>query len=329
MTRKQKKYAKFGLSIALTIFILVNLIIIIQAYKLTHFNESAKPLTPDYKPSLTEMAKIAVCGLDVPKPKIKQYPDRPYKTIYIAQKTDKQLETWLLHTDSIKQGVAIAFHGYMDEKSSMLDRAYPLLDMGYDVLLVDFMGAGGSYGLQSTIGYLEAENVKAAYDYTIDSLKEDKVVLVGFSMGAVAIMKAQHDYDMLVKALILEAAYGTFQGTVNKRLDKFDMPHWPVSWLFTFWTGIINGYNAFDANPQDYGKAIHIPTLVMCGGKDPNIPQEETQLIYDQLASDKKELVFFPESPHETYLLKYPDKWKETVYQFLKEINSLDIYNEY
>jgi len=329
MTHKQKKCVKIGLSIVITIFILVNVIIIIQAYKLTHFNESAKPLTADYSPSFTEMVKIAICGLDVPKPKTKQYPDRPYKTLRIKEKDNKQLEAWLLHTDSVKQGIAIAFHGYMDEKSSMLDRAYPLLDMGYDVLLVDFMGAGGSYGLQSTIGYLEAENVKAAYDYALDSLKEDKVVLIGFSMGAVAIMKAQHDYNMLVKALILEAAYGTFQGTVDKRLDKFNMPHWPASWLFTFWTGIINGYDAFEANPKDYGKAIHIPALVMCGGKDPNIPMEETQLIFDQLDSSKKELVFFPDSSHETYLLKYPDKWKETVHQFLQKINSLDIYNEY
>ncbi|WP_163307656.1 alpha/beta hydrolase [Dysgonomonas sp. 521] len=319
---------KISISAVLIALILINAATFIQAYKLTHFSESAKPIMPGHEPSFAEMVKVAVCGLDVPRPKTKAYPDRSYETIQIRSDSDKVLEGWLLRTDSLKHGMAIAFHGYMDEKSSMLDRAYPLLDMGYDVLLVDFMGAGGSYGSQSTIGYLEAGNVKASYDYATTTLKEDKIVLIGFSMGAVAIMKAQYDYDMPVRGVILEAAYGTFKGTVDKRLDRFGLPRWPASSLFTFWTGIINGFDAFKANPQDFGKKIYVPALVMCGGNDPNIPQEETQLIFDQLASKCKELVFYPESRHETYLLKYPDKWKSTVQQFLHEIELRDIHHE-
>lgn len=328
MNKKHKKYIKISISAFLIALILVNVAIFIQAYKLTHFSESAKPIVPEHEPTFTEMVKVAIFGLDVPRPKTKVYPDRPYETIHIQSDSNKILEAWLLRTDSLKQGIVIAFHGYMDEKSSMLDRAYPLLDMGYDVLLVDFMGAGGSYGSQSTIGYLEAENVKASYDYVTETLKEDKIVLIGFSMGAVAIMKAQHDYDMLIQGIILEAAYGTFKGTVDKRLDRFGIPHWPASSLFTFWTGIINGFDAFKANPQDFGKKIYVPALVMCGGNDPNIAQEETRLIFDQLASRNKELVYYPESKHETYLLKYPDKWKSTVHGFLHKIELRDVYHE-
>ncbi len=328
MTRKQKKYIKIGIGAIVIVFLLINIAIIIQAYKLTHFSESAKPISVGYKPTISEMIKIAACGLDIARPTTKQYPNCSYKSVYIHVDEGKQLEAWLLHTDSLKRGIALVFHGYMDEKSSMLDRAYALLDMGYDVLLVDFMGAGGSYGNQTTIGYLEGDNVKASYDYVIKELKEDKIIMMGFSMGAAAIMKAQHDYNMLTSALILEAGYGTFKGTVSKRLDRLNIPHWPVSDLFTFWIGVINGFNAFDANPQEFGKEIHIPTLMMCGGKDPNIPKEETQLIFDQLASDKKELVFFLDSPHETYLAKYSDKWKDVVSHFLQEMNSMDVYSE-
>ncbi|MBS5797307.1 MAG: alpha/beta fold hydrolase [Dysgonomonas mossii] len=328
MIRKQKKYIKISIGAIMTVFLLINIAIITQAYKLTHFSESAKPLSLNYKPTTSEMIKIAVCGLDIARPTTKQHPNCSYKSVYIYVDEGKQLEAWLLHTDSLKQGIALAFHGYMDEKSSMLDRAYALLNMGYDVLLVDFMGAGGSYGNQSTIGYLEANNVKACYDYVIKELKEDKIIMIGFSMGAAAIMKAQHDYNMQVSALILEAGYATFKGTVNKRLDRINIPHWPASQIFTFWTGVINGFNAFDANPLEFGKDIHIPTLLMCGGKDPNIPKEETQFIFDQLGSNKKELVFFPESAHETYLDKYSDKWKDVVSHFLQEINSLDVYSQ-
>ena len=325
---KLKKIIKIVIFSIVAIFLLINIAIIIQAYSLTHFKENAKPITPDYKPTLSETIGIAVFGMDIPKPEAKEHPDRPYKTLHFTDANGRKLEAWLLTTDSVKQGLAIIFHGYMDEKSRMLDRAYVIADMGYNVMLVDLMGSGGSSGTQTTIGFFEAENVKAAHDYAITELHEDKIVLFGFSMGAVAIMKAQHDYSMYANAIILEAPYGTFKGTIEQRLDKLHIPHWPASTLFTFWAGTINGFNAFEANPQDYGRKIFIPTLLMCGGKDQYIPTEETQLIFTQLSSNKKTIKIFPESLHESYLLKYPDEWKSTVYNFLHKLELLDVYNE-
>lgn len=326
--RKYKKILKTTLWVIVGLFIILNVEIIIQAYSVTHFNEKAQPIDPEHKPTFGEIVSTVVCGMDVPRPQTRQMPTRSYETIFIPVDKDRKLEAWLFRTDSIKHGIVLGFHGYMDEKSSMLDRTYPLLDMGYDVLLIDFMGAGGSYGNQSTIGFLEAENVKVAHDYVISNLKEDKVILAGFSMGAVAIMKAQADYNLLAHALILEAPYGTFKGTVNARVKQMGIPRWPTTDMLTFWIGCINGFNAFKLNPEDYAKNIYVPTLLMCGGKDPHIPQEETQGIYDRLGTEKKKIEIYPESLHESYLLKYPDEWQLTVLNFLNKLEQLDVYNE-
>ncbi|GAB6009458.1 alpha/beta hydrolase family protein [Dysgonomonas reticulitermitis] len=328
MTKKQKKYIKITISIIIILFIVLNAGIIVQSYSLTHFDENAKPMDPEYEPTFKETIGIALFGLDMPKPKARQYPNRHYETLYISAGENRKLEAWSIHTDSIKYGTVLCFHGYMDEKSSMLDRAYAFLDMGYDVLLIDFMGAGGSYGNQTTIGFLEAENVKAVHDYTVSALKEDKIIMAGFSMGAAAIMKAQADYDLLTQGLILEAPYSSFKNAVGNRIGKLSIPKWPAADLFTFWTGVINGFNAFKANPQDYAKKINVPTLLMCGGKDQNIPTEETFHIFDQLAGSKKKLEIFPESTHQSYLIKYPKEWYAVTYKFLNELEQLDIYNE-
>lgn len=328
MTKKQKKYIKIIIGTVIILFIVLNAGIIVQSYALTHFDEKAKPIDPGYEPTFKETVGIALFGLDMPRPKAKQYPSRRYETLYIPAGEDKKLEAWSMHTDSIKHGTVLCFHGYMDEKSTMLDRAYAYLDMGYDVLLVDFMGAGGSYGDQTTIGFLEAGNVKVVHDYTVSVLKEDKIIMAGFSMGAVAIMKAQADYDLFTQALILEAPYSTFKNAVGNRIDKLGFPKWPTVDLFTFWTGVINGFNAFEANPQDYAKKITVPTLLMCGGKDQNIPTEETHHIFNELASRKKQLEIFPESTHESYLIKYPKEWHTITYNFLNKLEQLDVYNE-
>ncbi|NDV79053.1 alpha/beta hydrolase [Dysgonomonas sp. 511] len=317
---KRKLLSRISISIV-TIFIIINIAIIIQAYRLTHFVEEGEPLKVDYKPTITETIKIAIFGLEVPKPRPNKYPNRKYSTILIPESKDKHLEAWLLQTDSLSKGLVIGFHGYMDEKSSMLDRTYALLDMGYDILLVDCMGAGGSYGLQSTIGYKEAQNIKSAYQYAQKELSPSRTILVGFSMGAAAITRAIYEYEIKPDAIVLEATYGTFRGTVNKRLDKLNLPHCPISDIFVFWTGVINDYNAFDMNPQEYAKEIRMPALVLCGGKDPNIPIEESEFIYSQLTSRTKQIKIFPESVHESFLVKYPEEWKKTIEQFLETIN--------
>lgn len=327
-SKKYKKALASGLIIVLVLFILLNAFMAIHAYRLSHFEDGAAPLTPDYKPSFTETMKIAFCGLDLPRPYTKQYPSASYDSLNIPIGDGKQLDAWLLKTDSLKQGLVIAFHGYMDEKSSMLDRAEVLLNMGYDVLLVNFMGAGNSYGSQTTMGYLEAENVVASHNYAIEELGEENIVLLGFSMGAVAIMRAQSEHNLLAKALILEAPYGTFTETVNARLRQYNIPSFPACEIFTFWFGKLNGFDGFEANPQNYGEDIHVPVLLMSGGQDQNIPIKETQAIFDRLATKHKEMKIFDESQHESYLKRYPHEWSETVYQYLSNLNKLDVYHE-
>ena len=51
----------------------------------------------------------------------------------------------------------------------MLDKTEEFLKMGYSTLLVDFMGAGGSEGNQTSIGFHEAEEVKTVFDHLSES----------------------------------------------------------------------------------------------------------------------------------------------------------------
>lgn len=321
-----KKTLKIIIATIIVVVVVVNAIIAIQAYSLSHFKNDASEIKPNHSPSVGEMIKITFTGLDVPRPQVKQYPPQPYDSIYIPCGDDKKLHGWVLRTDSLKRGLAITFHGYMEEKSAMLNKALLLKDMGYDILMVDFMGAGRSYGDQTTLGYIEAENVKAAYDYAISEMKEDNVLFLGFSMGAVAAMKAQHDYDMPVKGVILEAPYGNFSGTVNARLDLFGLPHFPLSDIFTYWFGKLNGFDAFHANPEEFSKKIFSPTLLMCGSKDQYISEDEIRTIFENLGSRNKEVIFFPESTHESYLIKHSEEWKMTVSEFLRKIDKMDVF---
>lgn len=322
MTKKKlKKIGLISLCSVIALFILINISIIIQAYSISHFKESATiARSYDSEPNFLEAVKMAVCGMDVPRAHTKHYPTQHYDSLYIPINNNMQLEAWILRTDSVKKGLIIGFHGYTDEMSFFLDRTDFFMQQGYDVLLVNFIGAGNSSGNNTTIGYAEAENVKDVYNYASKQMHEENIILTGFSMGAVAVMKAQCDYNFQTKAIIIEAPYGTLQSTINARVELLHLPRFPVGNLFTFWFGKIHGFDAFSLNPQDYAKKITVPSLLMCGGKDQYIPESETQTIFDHLASTKKQVKIFPESPHQSYLVKYPDEWKATITHFLGSI---------
>ena len=115
------------------------------------------------------------------------------------------------------------FHGFTGDKSQILDRANEFLSLGYSVLLVDFMGSGGSEGNQATIGYHEAKEVKTCFDYLLQN-NEENIYLYGTLMGAAAILKSIKDFDLRPKGIILECPFGTMYKTVANRFSSMGLP---------------------------------------------------------------------------------------------------------
>jgi alpha-beta hydrolase superfamily lysophospholipase len=309
---KQRRYIKGVLWFLLVVFILLNGIAYMHAYRFTHFIDKPIQKTSEQLSS-TDKLKLLFTGVSNPKPKAKEVPKQPYEVITIQ--SNKRLECWLLRAKEPKGTVAL-FHGYGGQKASILDKAEAFLQMGYNTLLVDFMGSGGSEGVQTTIGYKEAQEVKDCFKY----LKQQgyaNIHLFGTSMGAVAIMRAMAEYKLQPTSLILECPFGTMYQTVEARFKMFQVPAFPMAGLLMFWGGVQNGFWAFSHNPVDYAKAIKCPTLLLYGLKDPKVSKEEIEAIYANIEA-KKQLVFFPLAGHENYLLKYKQEWITTIKPFLQ-----------
>ena len=85
-------------------------------------------------------------------------------------------------------------HGVGDSLESFTDFASRLNARGHTVLLLDFRGHGGSDAAYTTLGGREREDVRAAAQSLRDrGLAGSGLVFVGFSMGAVAVLRAAVD----------------------------------------------------------------------------------------------------------------------------------------
>jgi pimeloyl-ACP methyl ester carboxylesterase len=187
--------------------------------------------------------------------------------------------------------------------------------MGYNALLVDFMGVGGSEGKQTTIGYYEAEEVKTVADY-LQKKGEKNIILYGTSMGAAAVMRAVSENNLAVNSLILECPFGSMLKTVQARFNNMNVPSFPMANLLVFWGGIQNNFDAFSHNPALYAKNISVPTLLLYGEKDLEVSKEEITEIFDNLHG-QKEFKSYPLAGHENYLRLYDKEWTRDVSEFL------------
>lgn len=308
-----RRLGKFLSVTFIVVFLLANIMAFFHARKFTHFDQEVTQRVDPSKVPFLQKLKIMFTGVSLPRPVTRCEPSRPYKTIMLQ--SNVRIACWEMIVDQAK-GTVVLCHGYGGEKSDMLERAYVFMDMGYNVLLPDFMGAASSEGIQCTIGFKEADNVKTCVDY-LQQKGVKNIYLMGASMGAAAIMRACCVHRLPVKALILECPFGSMRQTVKNRFETMGIPAFPLSDMLVLWGGVQNGFNAFSHNPEDYARQINIPVLLLAGGKDDRVKEFEILNIYHHLAG-KKFLKTYPLAGHESYLNKYKQQWEADVGSFMK-----------
>lgn len=314
MEKHKRKKLKKRLILSLSLlFLFMNVIAFFHAYKLTHFaaTDSIKTKSSNQL-SASEKVETILFGVTNPKPINTTFPSQKFETVLL--KSNKEIECWSIKAENPK-GTVVLFHGYSGNKSSMLDKSDVFLKLGYATFLVDFMGSGNSEGNQTTIGFKEAEEVKTVFNY-LKEKGEKNIFLFGTSMGAVAIMKAENDYQLSPKGIIIECPFGSMYQTTAKRFSNMNVPSFPMAGMLLFWGGTQNGFWAFGHKPTEYAKKINCPTLLLYGEKDNRVSQEEIDVIYANLSGEKV-LKTYPLSGHENYLNKYKKEWTADVGAFL------------
>lgn len=309
------KQPKRILNFLVIIIICTNIIAIFHAYRFTHFSEESTERTPNPDElSFTEKLATLLFGVSFPKSRNHTKPSLAFETIRLG--IDNGMECWKLTVPRAK-GTVILFHGYGGTKATMLDKAEVFRNLGYNTLLPDFTGNGGSKGYETTIGFYEAKQVKTCYEYLQD-IGEQNIILFGTSMGAAAILKALNDYEHLrPTAALMECPFGSMYETVCARFQMMNIPAVPMAGLLVFWGGTLNGFNAFAHNPAEYATEVKTPTLLMYGAKDEKVSLKETQEIFTHL-NGPKALRIYPNASHENYLIKYRTEWTEDVSNFLQ-----------
>jgi alpha-beta hydrolase superfamily lysophospholipase len=294
-----------------------------QARAMTHFTDSKhRTLSPE---SLSAFQKIEVIftGVRITRPENLTTPadvDLPFETFRFGGPTHDDCEAWYIPGDG--KTLIIGFPGYVASKSSLLGAAVVMHEMGCDVMLVDFRGAGGSKGNQTTVGFTEAEDVADATDFAGRRWPGEREILYGQSMGGAAILRAIAQLHVSPQGVILESVYDRLLSTVNNRFHAMGLPAFPLARLLMFWGSVQMGYDAFDNNPSEYAEKANCPVLLMQGGKDPRVTDAEARNLYDHLAGPKV-WDYYPAASHCEFLSRFPERWTASVKTFIASLPAL------
>lgn len=312
----KRHWVKKSLWLLIVVFIFMNILAVVHSYQFTHFADSkiAKTQNPENL-SVSQKIKTLVLGINNPRPENYKLPNQTFETIKL--KSNKTIECWYIQKEQSK-GTVLIFHGFGGKKSSMLAQSDIFLELGFNTLLVDFMGCGGSEGNQTSIGFFEAQQVKSCYDY-IREKGEKNIVLYGTSMGSAAIMKALCDFGISPESIVIECPFGSMYETVAARFKTMKVPVFPMAGLLVFWGGVQNGFWAFGHQPVKYAQKIKCPTLVLYGAKDEKVSLKEINEIYNNLLGIKQ-LKIYPNAGHESYLTNYQKEWTDDVKGFLNQM---------
>src|SRR5690349_4313211 len=189
---ERSRWRRWLALILLVVILVVNLIAWMQAWAMTHYAPSGTRTPKPEELSLVEKVGTILTGVNMPRPHNDHTPsdvDLPYETRTIPTPNGGTLEAWYIPTDS-PGGLVLMFTGYAEAKDTLLTQATALHDMGYDALLVDFRGAGGSSGSDTTLGVRESQDIEIAMHYTIAQWPHRPIVLYGVSMGGASILRS-------------------------------------------------------------------------------------------------------------------------------------------
>jgi alpha-beta hydrolase superfamily lysophospholipase len=220
-----------------------------------------------------------------------------------------RLRTWTRRGSDARPAVVIV-HGLGDSLESYVDRADALNRRGHTVLLLDLRAHGASEGRYTTLGGHEREDVRAAMDGLRKAGHAGRgLVLMGHSMGAVAVLRAAVGQPDL-RAVIVEAPYDTYRANVSHHARLlYGMPRWlpiiPITIAMAEWRA---GFRADDVDAVKASAAFGAPLLAIVDGADPRMPETVVRRVADAHAGPHQVWVA-PGAEHVGAVL-HPDYWR-------------------
>ena len=244
----------------------------------------------------------------------------PSETVRFQATDGYHLEGWKIPVDHSRPWILLC-HGAGSNRADLLEIAAGLHAAGFNLLLFDFRGHGGSRGWTTSFGWQERHDLKGALAWLgrQPEIPSNPYGVYGISMGAsVALMVAAQDERL--GAVAADGPYTTLDASLGQHLALLYpvLPHLPFLWLLLATYRMRFGVSPRRVSPQAAVAAVSPRSLLLIqGGQDRRTPLEGARTLY-AAAGDPKDLMVVEEAGHlEAYAVN-PEVYLKRLVQFFE-----------
>lgn len=215
-------------------------------------------------------------------------------------------------------GAVLLLHGLHGDRRQMLGRAAFLQRRGHALLLIDLPGHGESPADRVRFGAGEAGAVRAALAYLHQRLPQERVGVIGVSLGAAALVLARP--EPAPAAVVLESMYPGIEDALENRL-RLHLGDWapPLApwllWQLPWQLGI----SAAQLQPIQSLPQWRTPLLLAAGGRDRHTTLPETARLFAAAPGPGKSLWVLADAAHVDLHAHSPAAYEQRVGSFLAE----------
>lgn len=182
---------------------------------------------------------------------------------------------------------ALLLHGLNADRSSMVERAQFLRQLGITSLAVDLQAHGETPGHIITFGYLESEDADNGLHYLKTVQGCQKVVVIGTSLGGASALLGQTAKQ--ADALVLESVFPRIEDAVADRIEaRLGRPGRLLAPLLYWQIPLRTGIAIEKIRPIDALAQVTAPVLVIGGAQDTSTKPDETRALYQAVRGPKQ-----------------------------------------
>ena len=241
--------------------------------------------------------------------------DFPAAAVEIKSESGAKLAGWHLPVPG-SCATAILLHPIRGNRRSMLSRAKIFRQHGYSTLLVDLQAHGESTGDNITIGHLEKHDVSAAIEFVRDADPDQKIAVVGSSLGGASTVLAKPSVDVIV----LESVYPTVTEAVHNRIEmRLGLLHHAIAPLLLVQLKPRLSVSPGQLRPIDHLADLGCPILIASGDRDEHTTISETNAMFSA-ANEPKKLVVFNGAGHVDLLAYDQSQYENEIVEYVNQI---------
>ena len=214
----------------------------------------------------------------------------------------------------------ICVHGYNScgyyDFSRMVE---PILQNGYNCLLIDQRHYGKSEGKFTGFGMLECRDVLKWINLVNERFPGGKIVLYGVSMGAATVMQTSKFNPPSVVGIVEDCGFTSCKEEFAATLKTTaHLPAFPMIPILSFWCKLFLKLD-LKSDSRDCVAATNIPMLFIHGTADTFIPYQMCEECYEACQSEKQ-IKLYDGAGHAQSHFIHPAEYERDFFEFVEKV---------